>query len=108
MNRNLDCTTTYDTIFSMIKKKKSKGGIDLSNRDLLEILMQEIADVRNELKEDISGLRNELKTEIQSCNVNIKDVQKEVRSFRMESHQNQVAFIKNIQDQDRRITVLER
>ncbi len=81
--------------------------------------MQEISDVRHELKKDIAGvdlglssLRTELKGEISGLRTELKgdisELRDEVIASRDESHQNQVAFITNIQDHERRITTLER
>lgn len=96
----------------VVKKKKKTGTSDLSNKDLLRILMQEIADVRHELKQDIGQLDMKLTGKIDSVHtslkIDIQDVRKEVHASRAESHQNQVAFITNIQDHERRIVALER
>ena len=94
----------------VVKKKKSTE--DLSNRQLLNILMQEIADVRHELKGEISGLRVELKGDISGLRMELKGeisgLRGDLQDFRDESHQNQVAFITNQQDHENRIMVLER
>ncbi len=69
---------------------------DLSNRELLKVLMQEIADVRRELKEDIAVLDNKITV-----------VSSDLKGLRLQVHQNHTSFITNLQDHEKRIAVLE-
>lgn len=84
---------------------------DLSNRQILSILMQEIADVRLELKSDIAGLRTELKGDIFGLRTELKGdiakVQSELHTLRIEVHQNQSTFIKNHDALEKRVTTVE-
>jgi archaellum component FlaC len=91
---------------------------ELSNRKLLQILMQEIADVRGELKEDsmrqtgmimqeIVDVRSELKEDIGRLDTKIDGVSKDLHKLKHEINYNYVTFIKNHDDLDKRVTVLE-
>ncbi len=87
-----------------MKKKDDRiinlEGLSKSDRILLRILMQEIADVRRELKEDIHELDVRLSGKIDSVALDLK-------SLTVKVDKNQVALVKNIEDLDRRVTVLE-
>lgn len=89
----------------VVKRKKGTG--DLNNRELLQILMQEIADVRHELKTDIAGVDSNISSARTELKLEITELRDEVRCARDESHQNQITHINNIRDHERRITVLE-
>lgn len=71
---------------------------------MFHIVMQEIVDMRNELKQQfkkhISDLKNELGSRIDS-------VASELHTLRLEVHQNHSTFIINQQDHGKRITKLE-
>ncbi|MBP7114232.1 MAG: hypothetical protein KBA40_02135 [Candidatus Peribacteraceae bacterium] len=92
----------------MKKKKKASSELDLSNRELLEIMMQEISDVRGELKVDISELKHVLKADIADVGNKVVDLQINMRNARLEIGQNQAALVTNIETLNRRVTVLER
>jgi len=80
---------------------------DISNRKMLKILMQEIADVRRELKEDISGLGKRIDSVDQKLTKRIDTLSSDVQTLRLEVHQNQTAFMKNHDKLERRVAVLE-
>ncbi|MBI5794469.1 hypothetical protein HZA87_05340 [Candidatus Uhrbacteria bacterium] len=85
--------------------KKKVIGIGLkdlskSNRLMLNILMQEIADVRHELKEEMAEMRKELKGDIAS-------VASELHTLRLEVHTNQTTFMRNHADLEKRVVMLE-
>lgn len=86
----------------MNKKFVSIGLKDLSksNRLMLNILMQEIADVRRELKEDIHELDVRLSGKIDTLS-------SDLHTLRLEVHTNHATFILNHADLDKRVTVLE-
>lgn len=73
---------------------------ELSNRDLLRILMQEIVDTRKELKEDIANLDTKLSHRIDA-------VASDLHTLRREVHQNQSTFIANHTALESRVKVLE-
>ncbi len=73
---------------------------ELSNRDLLRILMQEIVDTRNELIERMDLMKMELKKDV------VK-VGSDLHTLRLEVHQNQSTFIGNHTALERRVKVLE-
>lgn len=73
---------------------------ELSNRDLLRILMQEIVDTRNELIERMNLMKMELKKDV------VK-VGSDLHTLRLEVHQNQSTFIANHTALERRVKVLE-
>lgn len=91
------------------------GGLpDLSNREMLKILLDEIADVRRELKEDIQhvdrklgGRMDGLETEMGSLKTEMGSLRTEMSSLRMEVHQNQITFLKNHEEHGKRLAVLE-
>lgn len=80
---------------------------ELSNRKMLGILMQEIADVRGELKDDIYELKKELKGDMYEVKDHcirldgkIDAVAADLRLLRYEVRQNQNHL-------DKRVTLLE-
>lgn len=74
---------------------------DLSNREIMQILLEEIGLTRTELKEDIADLRGEMKELDNKLSLQIKNL-----SYKVD--QNHVAFITNLNDHDRRLTTLEK
>lgn len=73
---------------------------ELSNRELLRVLMQEIVDTRNELKQDFKHDINRLERKIDT-------VSSDFQTLRREVHQNQSAFIVNHATLEKRVTTLE-
>lgn len=73
--------------------------------------MQEIADVRLELKGDIAGLKMELKGDIANLDKKlsgrIDSVASQLHTLRLEVHQNQSTFIHNHDALEKRVEVLE-
>lgn len=101
-----------------MKKKSSRiiGLKDLSksNRLMVNILMQEIVDVRRELKEDIHALDVKLSNKIDGVEnrmgqveKSLVQVEKNLSNLTLKVDKNQTAFIRNIEDVDRRVSVLE-
>jgi SMC interacting uncharacterized protein involved in chromosome segregation len=84
---------------------------DLSNRELLRLLSQEIVDTHRELQGDIQNLDKKLSKRIDELDERlsgkIHSVQTEMRSLRSEVHQNQVAFMANHDALEKRVTKLE-
>lgn len=76
------------------------GVPDLSNRELLRVLIQEIVDVRRELKEDIASLD-------QKFTKKFDVLSSETKVLRLEVHQNHSSFIHRQDDLERRVEVLE-
>lgn len=80
--------------------KKNTGRKKRTTERMLHMIMDEIVDVRNELKEEISDVRNELGGRIDT-------LAQDVRSLRLEVHQNHLTFMKNHDDFEKRVTTLE-
>ena len=87
---------------------------DLSNREILRIMMQEIADVRKELKEDIGALDLKFDRKIDALSADFKVLKSDFKTLRsdfytlkLEVHQNQSTFILNHTDLEKRVMVLE-
>lgn len=80
---------------------------ELSNRDLLRILMQEIVDTRKELKGDIANLDVKLSNRIDSVESKLHSVASDLHTLRREVHQNQSTFIANYTALESRVKVLE-
>lgn len=96
----------------MIHDNDDTDGVpDLSNRKLLEVLMQEIVDVRRELKQDIADSRSESKRDIASMDQKFSGkfdaLSSSLHLLKLELHQNQSTFILNHADLEQRVTVLE-
>ncbi len=77
-------------------RKESKK----ENRKFLDMLMQEIADVRLELKKDIAHLDQKLTKRIDTLS-------SDFQTLRIEVHQNQTTFMHNHNVLDTRVTTLE-
>ena len=95
----------------MVHDDKDTGVPDLSNRELLRVLMQEIVDVSRELKEDIMDLDQKLSGKIdtidQKLTGRIDSLSSAVKVLRLEVHQNHASFIKRQNDLEKRVNVLE-
>mgnify|MGYP005665690681 CR=1 FL=1 len=87
----------------MAHKDDSDDFQDMTNKEMLTILMQEIADVRHELKNDIA----KLDARIGSLNTRVESISTEVKGLRTELHQNQSTFINAQEDLDKRVSTLE-
>jgi 5-enolpyruvylshikimate-3-phosphate synthase len=73
---------------------------DLSNREILRVVMQEIADTNKELRGDIANLDTKLSDRIDA-------VASELHTLRLEVHQNQSTFIVNQAALTKRVKALE-
>lgn len=82
------------------KLKKGRQKKKLTNEKMFGIIMQEISDVHRELRTDMLNLHNELK-------IDIRDVKNEIKGLRFEVHQNQSTFMKNHENLEKRVAVLE-
>jgi hypothetical protein len=81
---------------------------EISNSKMLKILLQEVADVRLELKQDIASSHTELKQHIVNLDQRMKMLDSKFDVLRLEVHQNQATFIQNHDSLERRVVVLER
>ena len=79
----------------------------LSNKKMLDILLQEIADVRYELKNDIRNLDLKLSKRMDGLDGKIDVLSSEIATLKIEVHQNQTTFIHNHQELEKRVSVLE-
>jgi archaellum component FlaC len=73
---------------------------DLTNRDMLRIILKEIADVSRELKEGFDETYKKLDKKIDALSSDVK-------GLRLEVHQNQTSFIENLEEIDERVKILE-
>lgn len=76
---------------------------DLTNREILKVLLTEIADVRRELKQDIEALSRRM----DGLEGRMDTLEEKVDTLRMEVHQNQTTFITNFDHLEKRVEVLE-
>lgn len=77
---------------------------ELSNRELLRVLMQEIADTNHELSEKIDGLDKSMRKEMVDMK---KELKSDIHTLRLEVHQNHTSFIANHDALEKRVIVLE-
>ena len=77
---------------------------DLSNREILRILLEEIAGVRLELKDDIASLDRKLSGRIDALDDKLN---RKIDNLAFKVDQNQICFMTNLNDIDKRVTVLE-
>ncbi|MBU0458105.1 hypothetical protein KJ652_02110 [Patescibacteria group bacterium] len=94
----------------MVKKDDDNSNgyfSDMSNRDMLRIILQEIADVRRELKGDIGDLGNKFI----KLDAKIDDVEnrlgKRIDALAFKVDKNTVCLMSNFEDHDKRIIKLE-
>ncbi|HVW66737.1 MAG TPA: hypothetical protein VHA78_03305 [Candidatus Peribacteraceae bacterium] len=87
--------------------QKKTSAKRLTNEKMLHILLQEIADVRYELKTDIQNLDQRLSGRIDGLASDVTIIKTDLTSLRLEVHQNHLTFIKNHDDLEKRVTVLE-
>ncbi|MFH0770153.1 MAG: hypothetical protein V1926_02130 [Candidatus Peregrinibacteria bacterium] len=96
----------------MVRRSNDDDGvIDLSNKQLLKVLLDEIADVRRELKGDIADLDQKLTKRIDGVghglSKNIDALSSDFQALRIEVHMNQLTFMKNHEELEQRVVVLE-
>ena len=89
----------------MIRKKKAAAKV--TNAYLLKVLLQEIADVRFELKQDIVGLKQELGSRIERVEQKIDTLDQKFNVLNAKVDRNHEWCIRNIDGVDKRVRVLE-
>ncbi len=77
---------------------------DLTNREILKLIMDEIMCVRNGLKEDVSNLGKNLRKEMRD---GFKKVNKRIDNLNFKVDQNCMCFMTNLDSIDKRVTKLE-
>lgn len=93
---------------SMMHDDDENGELpDLSNRELLRVVMQEIADTNKELSGKIEAVNIDLKNDIAGVKKDLKDLKSDVHTLRVEVHQNQSTFIANQTALEKRVKKLE-
>ncbi|MBI2635819.1 hypothetical protein HYW84_00635 [Candidatus Peregrinibacteria bacterium] len=80
---------------------------DLTNKELLKTLLDEIASVRKELKEDISTLDERLNDRIDGVSLQLNKFTSELKGLRFQLHQNHTSFITNQEELGKRVSALE-
>lgn len=81
----------------MVHNDEDDNGMEnLTGKEVMRIVMQEVVDIRRELKDDIATLDRKFDIFTQ-----------EVRNIGYKLDQNTVALMANINDHERRITKLE-
>ncbi len=82
---------------------------------MFHLVMQELVDVRNELRQEfrdgMANMKAELKADIANVDgklsKRIDALSSDFHTLRLEVHQNQITFMKNHESLDNRVTVLE-
>jgi hypothetical protein len=78
---------------------------------MFHLVMQELVDVRNELRQEfkdgMASMKTELKADIAKLDGRVGRLESEVHTLRLEVHQNQTTFMANHASLDRRVTALE-
>lgn len=109
---------------SMATKANRKGTTDISNKQMLKVLMGEMKSFRSQLAilslslkegldnvwEAISSLHNRVGTvekKVDVLSLDVHGLKSEVRQLRFKVDENQVTLITNDQDMEKRIKVLE-
>lgn len=77
---------------------------DMTLKDAVKLLLEEIANVRREILEELGGRMDKLETEVREMK---KELNGKIDGLRMEVHQNQITFMKGHQDLEKRVEVLE-
>ena len=87
---------------------------DMFPPEIAKILFDEIGAVRSELKDDTLSLGRELKEEIQVVSLKVDRLEGKVDSLEgkiddlsLKVNQNQAPLVQNIENLDKRVTVLE-
>ena len=83
------------------------GQEDISNNKMLKILLDEIVDVRNELKGEMADLKNDLKTDIRTVDAKVDALGKDVKHLSYNVSLNHSTLIKNTEDLHTRVSTLE-
>lgn len=91
----------------MKQGNQDTGSPKLTIKRMLGLLMQEIADVRKELKEEMAEVKQDIRHVDQRLGERIDSLASEFRAFRIEVHQNQISFMSNHDHLEKRVTVLE-
>ncbi|MBM3227383.1 hypothetical protein FJZ27_00765 [Candidatus Peribacteria bacterium] len=84
---------------------------DLTNREILKELLQEIAAVRTELKEDIASLDTKLSCRMDKMDAKMSSVERRldqrIGNLEVKVDRNFLCFMSNLESIDRRVVVLE-
>ena len=80
---------------------------DMSPPEIAKILFDEIGAVRSELKDDTLSLGRELKEEIQVVSLKVDSLEGKIDDLSLKVSQNQAPLVQNIENLDKRVTVLE-
>lgn len=91
----------------MADKDDSNGIPDMTNKEMLRLLLQEISYVRTELQQEISSVKKELKEDIVNLTKKIDQVDRKVDDLSFKVDRNHLTFMKNLDDVDKRVGVLE-
>ncbi|MDD5040853.1 MAG: hypothetical protein PHX87_01740 [Candidatus Peribacteraceae bacterium] len=92
----------------MSQSGDDENGIpDLSNKQLLKVLLDEIAAVRGELRADISALDRKFTFRFDGLSAEFKTLKSDFQALRIEVHQNQLTLMNNREELEQRVEVLE-
>lgn len=92
----------------MVQKDENSNGLpDLSNRQIIRILMDEMVIMRNELTEEMIGMFGRLQQDVARLDKKIDGVSAELQSFRKETRLNFSTFVHNHDGHEKRIQRLE-
>lgn len=91
----------------MAKRTTKTAKARLTNERMLGIIMQEIADVRMELKGDIAAMGHKLGGRIDGVAAGLTEVKTDLSGLRGQVHQNQVSFMSYMDRTDKRLSRVE-
>lgn len=95
----------------MMNHDDTNGFEDMSNQEILRILLEEMSLVRGELKEDIAALDQKIDRVDRKLSKKIDAVEeklsKQINMVSLKSDRNHTTFIRQLNDLDKRVTVLE-
>lgn len=99
----------------MIHRYDEGGQPNLSNKQMLQILLKEIPVIHRELSGDIRALDHKLSARMNGIEGRLgkvkgqmNDLSSDMKILRLEVHQNQLAFMTNHHELQKRVTVLEK
>jgi len=80
---------------------------DMTLGEAMTIVLEEIRNVGREIRGDLGGRIDKVGDRLGKVEGSMDKLEKEFGSLRMEVHQNQTTFIKNHEEMEKRVEVLE-
>lgn len=91
----------------MKKKTQRSAKPTMTIEHAFGVMMQEMADIRLELKNDMKSMKTELKGDIAVVATDLKNLTKDVGGLRVQLHQNQLMFMNYMDRTDQRLDRVE-